>query len=101
MNSEDKWRQRMAATKDFGYYQSIRVCGKSLTKFNDINSFFKSGIKNCVTFEEAVNKCGLCLYSYKNGEQKNFSFKNEDEMFAIINEKFGGETKGLFICKVW
>lgn len=103
-NSDDEWSRRMAETDDFGFYEAVRVYGKSLTKFKDIKAIFKSGIKNSLTFEEAVKKCGLCISYWEKTNpndgyfscQKYFNFTNEDEMFDFINEKFGGETKGWY-----
>ena len=74
-NSDDSWCRRMAETDDFGYYEAIRVYGKTLTKFKDFKAIFKSGIKNCISFEDAVKKCGLCIsyWEKSNPNDKYFS----------------------------
>lgn len=95
--SDDEWSCKMAESGNFGYFEAIQRYGKSVTKFKDIKSVFMGGIKHCISFDDAVKKCGLCITywekrSPKDGYfacQRTFNFSTEEEMFSFINEKFG------------
>ena len=105
LESGDEWERKMAQTKDFGYYEAIRVYGKHTTLFKDIKNIVLSGVKNCISVEDAINKCGLKITYWKKEEgdtaltcQKYERFSTEEEMLNIVNEKFGGdESKFYFI----
>lgn len=104
MESSDEWQRKMAQTKDFGYYEAIRVYGKSTTMFKDVKNIILSGVKNCISVEEAIKKCGLKITYWKKEEgdialtcQKYERFSTEEEMLDIINEKFGEEGNYYFV----
>lgn len=105
MESGDEWERKMAQTKDFGYYEAIRVYGKHTTMFKDVKNIILSGVKNCISIEDAIKKCGLKITYWKKEEgdtaltcQKYERFSTEEEMLNIINEKFGGDgSKFYFI----
>ena len=103
MESSDEWTRKMAQTKDFGYYEAIRVYGKSTTMFKDIKNIIMSGVKNCISVEDAIKKCGLKITYWKKEEgdttltcQKYECFSTEEEMLNIINEKFGGDESNFY-----
>ena len=106
-NSEDEWKKNHADNA-FGYFQSIAVYGKGGTwgtKFNDVKNIVLSGIKNAISVEEAVKNCGFKITYWQSGEGISYfdrrqyvKFETEEEMFKIIEEKFG-ESGFYFIFK--
>lgn len=105
MESSDEWQRKMAQTKDFGYYEAIRVYGKSTTMFKDVKNIILSGVKNCISIEEAVRKCGFKITYWEKNEGdialscwKTEHFETEEEMFKVINEKFGGDDKNFYFA---
>lgn len=97
-NSEDEWKKNHADNA-FGYFQAIAVYGKGGTwgtKFNDVKNIVLSGIKNAISVEEAVKNCGFKIMYWQSGEnlsyfdrQQYVKFETEEEMFKIIEDKFG------------
>ena len=97
-NSDDAWQREHADKANFGFFEAIAVYGKGGTwgtKFNDVKNIVLSGINNAITVEEAVKNCGLKITYWQSGEgisyfdrQQYVRFETEEEMFAIIEEKF-------------
>lgn len=100
-NSGDEYDKNAAENASFGYYEAIAVYGKGRThgtSFKDVRNIVLSGVKNCISVEDAIKKCGLEIIYWKKEEgdtaltcQKYERFSTEEEMLNIINEKFGGE----------
>ena len=71
---------------EFGFYDGIAIYGKHCynTTFNDVNRIIKNGIKNAISFDDAVKHCNLHItYHIKDGWQHK-SFDNETDMYAFI-----------------
>ena len=107
-NSDLDWARESAEKANFGYYEAIAVYGKGGThgtSFKDVRNIVLSGVKNCISVEDAIKKCGLRITYWKKEEgdtaltcQKYERFSTEEEMLNIISEKFGGgESKFYFI----
>ena len=106
-NSDLDWARENAEKASFGYYEAIAVYGKGTTgtEFKDVKNIVLGGVKNCISVEDAIKKCGLKITYWKKEEgdtaltcQKYERFNTEEEMFNIINEKFSGDdTKFYFI----
>lgn len=106
-NSDDEWRRESAEKANFGYYDAISVYGKGSTwgtTFNDVRNIIMGGIKNCISFDDAVKKCRLHITYWEKNDgdnyfpsQKSANFDTEEEMFAFINEKFGDRLGWYFV----
>ena len=108
LQSDEEWLQKSAENANFGFYEAISVYGKGGThgtSFKDVRNIVLSGVKNCISVEDAIKKCGLKITYWKKEEgdtaltcQKYERFSTEEEMLNIINEKFGSdESKFYFI----
>ena len=107
-NSDLDWARESAEKASFGYYEAIAVYGKGDTcgtTFRDVRSIVLSGMKNCISLEDAVKKCGLKITYWKKEEGdialscwKSEHFETEEEMFKVINEKFGGDEKKFYFA---
>lgn len=102
--SEDEYNRKCADTANFGYYEAIALYGKDCwgTSFADIKRIVLNGIKNSISFADAVRHCGLHITYWEKREgdtyltsQKSFRFETEEEMYSFIEEKFG-EGKGYY-----
>ena len=104
-NSDLDWARESAEKANFGFYEAVSVYGKGGThgtSFKDVRNIVLSGVKNCISVEDAINKCDLKITYWKKEEgdtafscQKYERFNTEEEMFKIINEKFGGDESGF------
>ena len=84
LNSDDEWDRKMAETANFGYYEAISVYGKGGThgtKFNDVKNIVLGGIKNCISLQDAVEKCNLKITYWENGVQRFVKVKTEEDLF--------------------
>lgn len=105
-NSDLDWARESAEKASFGYYEAISVYGKGgthETTFKDVKNIVLGGVKNCISVEDAVKKCGLKITYWKKEEgdisltcQKYERFNTEEEMLNIINEKFGGDESNFY-----
>jgi hypothetical protein len=106
LQSDEEWLQESAKNANFGFYEAISVYGKGGTNgtaFKDVKNIVLSGVKNCISVEEAIKKCGLKITYWKKEEGdialtcwKSEHFETEEEMFKVINEKFGGDEKNFY-----
>ncbi len=106
LRSDDEWSRKSAENANFGYYEAISVYGKGGThgtSFKDVRNIILGGVKNCISVEDAVNKCGLKITYWKKEEgdialtcQKYEHFSTEEEMLNIINEKFDGDENNFY-----
>lgn len=108
LQSDEEWLRKSAENANFGFYEAISVYGKGGThgtSFKDVRNIVLSGVKNCISVEDAIKKCGLKITYWKKEEgdtaltcQKYERFSTEEEMLNVINEKFGGdESKFYFV----
>lgn len=96
LTSDDGWRKSGGS---FGFYEAISVYGKHTTSttFSDIKNMFTAGEKLMVSIDDAIKNLGLYISYYVKNEGDKWShserihFSSEEEMFQIIDEKFGGE----------
>ena len=106
LQSDEEWLRKSAENANFGYYEAIAVYGKGAThgtSFKDVRNIVLSGIKNCISVEDAIKKCDLKITYWKKEEgdialtcQKYERFSTEEEMLNIINEKFGGDDNKFY-----
>ena len=73
------------------------------SQFKDVRNIVLSGVKNCISVEDAIKKCGLKITYWKKEEGdialscwKSEHFETEEEMFKVINEKFGGDESNFY-----
>ena len=105
LQSNEEWLRKSAENANFGFYEAISVYGKGGTHgtaFKDVRNIVLSGVKNCISVEDAIKKCGLKITYWKKEEgdtaltcQKYERFSTEEEMLNIINEKFGGDESNF------
>ena len=84
LNSNDEWDRKRAENANFGYYEAISVYGKGGThgtKFNDVKNIVLGGIKNCISLQDAVEKCNLKITYWENGVQRFVKVKTEEDLF--------------------
>lgn len=103
--SDEEWVRKSAENASFGYYEAVSVYGKGGThgtSFKDVRNIVLSGVRNCISVEDAIKKCDLKITYWKKEEgdtgfacQKYERFNTEEEMFKIINEKFGGDESNF------
>ena len=106
LQSDEEWLRKSAENANFGFYEAISVYGKGGThgtSFKDVRNIVLSGVKNCISVEDAIKKCGLKITYWKKEEgdtaltcQKYEHFSTEKEMLDIINEKFGGDESNFY-----
>lgn len=106
LQSDEEWLRKSAENANFGFYEAISVYGKGGThgtSFKDVRNIVLSGVKNCISVEDAIKKCGLKITYWKEEEgdttltcQKYERFSTEEEMLNIINEKFGGDESSFY-----
>lgn len=108
LQSDEEWLRKSAENANFGFYEAISVYGKGGThgtSFKDVRNIVLSGVKNCISVEDAIKKCDLKITYWTKEEgdtalscQKYERFSTEEEMLNVINEKFGGdESKFYFV----
>ena len=96
--SDDEWRKSGGS---FGFYEALAVYGKHTTgtTFSDVKSIFTAGERLMVSVDDAINNLGLYITHYVKNEGDEWShferirFSSEEEMYEIIDKKFGGEEK--------
>ena len=106
LQSDEEWLRKSAENANFGFYEAISVYGKGGTHgtaFKDVRNIVLSGVKNCISVEDAIKKCGLKITYWKKEEgdtaltcQKYERFSTEEEMLNIINDKFGGDESNFY-----
>ena len=84
LNSDNEWDRNMAENASFGYYEAISVYGKgttNITTFNDVRNIVLGGIKNCISLQDAIEKCNLKITYWENGVQRFVKVKTEEDLF--------------------
>ena len=106
LQSDEEWLKESAENANFGFYEAISVYGKGGTHgtaFKDVRNIVLSGVRNCISVEDAIKKCDLKITYWKKEEGdtaltclKYERFSTEEEMLNIINEKFGGDESNFY-----
>ena len=94
LNSEEEWARNRAENANFGYYEAISVYGKgstNVTTFNDVRNIVLGGIKNCISLQDAVEKCNLKITYWENGVRRFVKVKTEEDLF-----NFDGDNNYYF-----
>ena len=93
IHEEVKYDNENYSDKKFGYFESVSIYGKSTytTSWNDFLNFYKKGIRNAITVEEAKFLKLSIEVSYKNlnNEYINNYANTEEELFNMIIEAYG------------
>ena len=101
---DNEWKKENAKTCTFGYYEGVAVYGKDCfgTTFANVKNMVLGGVKNCISFEDAVKKCGLCFSWYEKDDWKRENITSEEQMYDFIEKTLGGENNGFwFGFKSW
>lgn len=95
-----KEREDNYSDKQFGYFDSVSVSGKKpiTTSWNDYLNFFKKGIQNSITFEEAKElRLAIQLTYYDIEDKYHFVYINtKEELFNMLDE-LKNQTKHLWV----
>lgn len=101
IHEEVKHDNENYSDKNFGYFESMSIYGKSpyTTSWNDFLNFYKKGIRNAITVEEAkVLKISITVsYCDLNNKHISNNVNTEEELFNMILKAYEDSKYDIWI----